>query len=482
MSVKKNFEIKFFKLGILNSIIWFANFIITYVIAATIYFIFAFGTVKILLFNSRASAFTVDLFNIIIILISALGLIYISLILTSFIVTSKNYLIKWIFISVEILAFSVAVVIWVSPQLLINFNSIESRLKFKEMEFTFGPYPGNERFSQLKKEGYSAVISLMHPEIIPFESRLLEEEIKTSREVGIKIISIPILPRSDLKEDILKSFYEKFDNVKGKFYVHEFNGEGRVNLFMNNIESRIKEMAAIEKNNLKKLTETKFFEKGEIIKLDDGIYFTPYPNEKEILDFIVTPKVKSVVCFVNEKNTADTSILNKEKKILETNSIPFIIKSFTEQPYDPSVVFESSLFVRGLPRPVVIHTFDLKSVISEGFILTYKNQKRSFPPSLFSQPLQNGKTALVLPNVLAGPKPTLGEYKTRLFNYGVRGIIYCDTVKKFLSVSDKTFFSKIGLSWEQIELTKLSSNKEIINGGLWYIYGADSLTIREHLK
>jgi hypothetical protein len=366
--------------------------------------------------------------------------------------------------------------------LLINTGIYQSRISYKDIEFTFGSYPGKEKLSQLKKEGYKSVITLMHPGILPFESRLLREELISSKEIGIEIISIPLIPGTNDNKLILTKLEELFKSGKGKYFVHEFNNEGRVSFFRNRIASDINENIAVEKNNLKKLTDTKFFEKGEIIKLDDGIYFTPYPNEKEVMDFIVTPGVKSVVCLVNEKAPIDSGLINIEKKILEANSIPFIIKTFTEQPYDPSVVFESSLFVRGLPRPVVIHTFDLNSVISEGFILAYKNQKRSFPPSLFNQPLQNGKIALVLPNVLAGPKPTLGEYKTRLFNSGVRGIIYCDTVKKILMQSDKAFFSKIGLSWEQIEFPKLSSRKEIISGGLWYIYGADSTTIRKYLK
>jgi len=119
---------------------------------------------------------------------------------------------------------------------------------------------------------------------------------------------------------------------------------------------------------------------------------------------------------------------------------------------------------------------------SEGFILTFKNQVKSFPPSLFSKPLQNGKVAVILPNVLAGPKPTLTEYKNILYNNGVRGIIYCNPEKKVLTQNDKYFFAKVGLSWEQINIDSLASRKDLRIGGLWYIYGADSLAIRERFK
>ncbi len=481
MSIRKNFEIKFFKLGIQNLIIWFVNFILTSFTSITIYFLYFSGTIKLFLLNSNASPVAVNLFYSFIVLVAALVLIYISLVLTSFLVTSKINLFKWLFGFINLSAFSLAVIIWVYPQLLINTGVNKSKTSYNDIEFTFGSYPGREELYQLKKQGYKSVITLMHPENYPFESKLLREELNSSKEVGIELISIPLIPGYNYDKNMLKNVDAIFEKEKGKYFVHEFNNEGRVNLFRNLIDSDIKEKVTIDKNNLKKLTDTKFFEKGNIIKLDDGIYFTPYPNGKEVMDFIVTPGVKSVVCLVNEKNPVDSSLLN-EKKILDANSIPFIIKTFTEQPYDPSAVFESSLFVRGLPRPVVIHTFDLNSVISEGFILSYKNQKKSFPSSLFKAPLQNGTVAFILPNVLAGPKPTIGEYKTRLFNCGVRGIIFCDTIKKSLTVNDRTFFTRIGLSWEQIEFPKLSSRKEITSGGLWYIYGADSTTIRKYLK
>jgi hypothetical protein len=229
------------------------------------------------------------------------------------------------------------------------------------------------------------------------------------------------------------------------------------------------------------LEKIKTFERGEIIKLADDIYFTPYPNDSEFINIVIPSGVKSVVSLLDDKNSSDTSWITKERKLLREKSIPFFLKPITIYPYDASGVFETTLFVRGLSKPVIVHALNTNSLISEAFIETFKNEKKAFPPSLFLGQMENGKATVILPNVVTGPKPTINEYKNFIVEKGIRGLIYCGPQNKILKKSDAQFFRRLGLTWEKISLDSLAYKKEIKLGGMWYIYGSDSLEIKKRL-
>ncbi len=482
MSIKRNFEIKFFNLEIKNIFFCIVNFIVTCFVMGTVLLLYFVKTILLFLKNISLGALWEDLIVFLLILMSVVIVFYLALVLTSFIINSRKNILKWSILITEFLAFALAVSFWINPYMLIKRDAKEYKITLNDNQFTFGEYPDEERLLRLKEDKYDVIITLMNPGVFPFESRLLNDELKSAKKIGIDVIAVPLFPWLSNKEDAIKKFDEVAGSEKGKIYVHEFIGGERLDLFRKRIEFKKHEMNVSQKKAFKKLDEVEQFERGEIIKLDNGIYFTPYPSEREIIDYILPSKVKSVISLMDDKNPEDTVWINKEKKMLEANSIPFIIRPISIKPYDPVSVFETSLFVRGLPRPVVVHAYYTKSVASEGFVLTFKNQIKSFPPSLFSKPLKNGKVALILPNILAGPKPTLAEYKNSLYNNGVRGIIYCDSIKKSLGIIDKSFFSKIGLSWEQVKLNNLPSKKELKAGGMWYIYGADSIAIKKQFK
>ena len=60
--------------------------------------------------------------------------------------------------------------------------------------FTFGPYPTEDRLAALERDGYTAVISLLHPAVVPFEPKLIADETAAAERVGIEFIHLPMLP------------------------------------------------------------------------------------------------------------------------------------------------------------------------------------------------------------------------------------------------------------------------------------------------
>src|SRR5205085_11387192 len=60
--------------------------------------------------------------------------------------------------------------------------------------FIFGAYPDEATLRELKRQGVTAVISLQHPAVVPFEPASIEAEKKASARVGLEFIHAPMLP------------------------------------------------------------------------------------------------------------------------------------------------------------------------------------------------------------------------------------------------------------------------------------------------
>ncbi len=63
--------------------------------------------------------------------------------------------------------------LWMTPAVVNGFQPVQVE---DVQRFTFGPYPERTQFEQLKADGYTAVVSLLHPAVVPFEPTLLARE------------------------------------------------------------------------------------------------------------------------------------------------------------------------------------------------------------------------------------------------------------------------------------------------------------------
>jgi len=124
--------------------------------------------------------------------------------------------------------------LWLLPEVM------EFKLEntIEEMgHFTFGPFPTEERLIQLKNEGCSAVISLVHPAVIPFESQLLAEEKNNCQKVGIPLIHLPMLPWISENESALDSIARLACSGREKCHVHYYPGKDRVSVMKRMVEN-----------------------------------------------------------------------------------------------------------------------------------------------------------------------------------------------------------------------------------------------------
>lgn len=99
--------------------------------------------------------------------------------------------------------------LWLSPELLQLQMAPESTMTVEspwgsasdregasvlDVRFVFGPDPTAKRLRELEAEGFVAVISLLHPTAVPFETKLLADERRHASEAGIELIHLPMIP------------------------------------------------------------------------------------------------------------------------------------------------------------------------------------------------------------------------------------------------------------------------------------------------
>ncbi|MGH9669516.1 MAG: hypothetical protein ACRD3A_05315 [Terriglobales bacterium] len=96
-------------------------------------------------------------------------------------------------------------------------------------QLTLGPYPDAQLLTELKRQRYDGVITLLHP-TIPFEEVLLQQEKKNGAEIGIQIYSIPMLPWISENKEQLAAIVKLLQQPGKRYYAHCYLGEHRVNL------------------------------------------------------------------------------------------------------------------------------------------------------------------------------------------------------------------------------------------------------------
>jgi len=243
-----------------------------------------------------------NLIQKIVVILFFILVLFLTIKLNRFLIVNKNksrnnsilfFLGIGLFISVYIFSFK--------PEILICANSINHVNKSARAEFHFGAYPDEEKMEELKEDGYTGVISLLHSMVIPAEPILMEKEVINAKKIGIKLISVPMLPwivENDASILKIKNIARHF---KGKYYVHCYLGKDRANVFRNIIEKENKNLIAKSNLTIKKLDDIKSFERGNIVKLEQNVFLTPYPTDEEFFGFILNGNAKTVISLLSPK-------------------------------------------------------------------------------------------------------------------------------------------------------------------------------------
>jgi hypothetical protein len=275
--------------------------------------------------------------------------------------------------------------LWMNPALIQSYDGVITQENVGEAEFLFGPYPAEQDLLRLKVERITAIVSLLHPAVVPFEPKLLNDEKQLTESIGLELIHIPMLPWVSENKNAITEIIKLADGGKGKYYVHCYLGKDRVNVVKRIIRRYSSSITELNKDSIRTLESITFFERGDIVKLDEGVYLTPYPTDDEMFTYLLNGSVKQVVSLLNPDHPPDTMWINKEKRIYETHFMPFEIIPLKSSFNSANRLMEIVERTKQMPRPLVIHAFLSKSSRTREFVKAYKLSASEQPSSKFTK-------------------------------------------------------------------------------------------------
>jgi protein tyrosine phosphatase (PTP) superfamily phosphohydrolase (DUF442 family) len=272
-------------------------------------------------------------------------------------------------IGIPVIAALTALFVMMNPSM-----TNESGGKHEEIgtKFTIGPYPTEEKMQELKEEGYTALVSLLHPAVVPFEPKLLADEKETAEELKMEVISIPMLPWVSDNLSAIDSFRNLVKNGKGKYYIHCYLGKDRVNVARRIIEQENAGALDMGKGLAHRNIDTvESFERGKVHKLGDGNYLSPMPTKEEYIGYVVATNFKQVVSISDPAEPEAKTANEQEAGWLKTYGIPykvFHIANVTDNVRMQQIVDS----IKKMQQPVFIHSFRSDDPIAQLFLQTYR--------------------------------------------------------------------------------------------------------------
>lgn len=384
MRYRDFFKQKYFELNFKNIALFLALFLFNG---------FSIGTVMLLgpvrwiadlrdtlQFTQRTEDFLIKIVIVLLVVIS----FYISLLMSSLLTKRKSFLISSATLLTLIIITTGMIWLWMNPALIQAYDGIITQENVGEAEFLFGPYPTEHDLLRLKGEGITAVVSLLHPAVVPFEPKLLEDEKQTTEKIGLRLIEVPMLPWISENKESINKIIEIAEGGKGKYYVHCYLGKDRVNVVKRIIRRFSSSITEFNKDSIRTLESITFFERGDIIRLEDGVYLTPYPTDDEMFTYLLNGSIKQIVSLLNPDHPPDTMWINKERKICETHFMPFEVIPLKTNFNSAKSLMEIVEKTKSMPRPLVIHAFRSKSSRTREFVKAYKLSLSEEPSSKFT--------------------------------------------------------------------------------------------------
>lgn len=298
-----------------------------------------------------------------------------ALFVTRLLVLTQGHFKKFLIFFVLAVLSGFSVWLWINPKLIQADIKSTAVVKNDHTEFVFGQYPDEYELQELKRNNFTAVISLLHEAVVPFEPKLLKDEIEACERVGIELINIPMLPWISSNESSLNKLRSLSQNARGKYFVHCYLGKDRVNLAKRIIEITNSSVKIESNLNARSIEELAKFERGEIIKLEDGVYVTPYPTDDEFTGYILNGSFKNIVSLFNPEDPADTSWTNKETKLCSTFNIPLLYYPLTERNSGKARLAALAGKIREMDRPILIHAYFSDSSPVKKFINYYNSSE-----------------------------------------------------------------------------------------------------------
>lgn len=226
-------------------------------------------------------------------------------------------------------------------------------------EFVFGAYPDEARLRELKEAGFTAVVSLQHPAVVPIELQGIRAEKEAARNVGIRFVHAPMLPWVSDNEEALQTIRGLVERGTGKYYVHCGLGRDRANVVKAMVE-RMGEARVATAGDLKaprtfadRVAEGRFLmERGNFQVLAEDLWVVPYPNEREGFSKLFGGQVETVLMMMDPADAQQREWIADGKRLFQQYGVPFRFQPY--DPADPQGVARFARQVRDAPRPTVV--------------------------------------------------------------------------------------------------------------------------------
>ena len=271
--------------------------------------------------------------------------------------------------AVPILAAFAALFVLMNPSLVNADTSTQTNLS---TQFTIGPYPDEEKIDQLEDGGFTAIVSLLHPAVVPFEPKLLSEEREIAKKNGLEMISIPMLPWVSDNTASIDSFRKFIRTAKGKYYIHCYLGKDRVNVARRMIEQENATALNFEKSlGHRSIDSIKQFERGTIYKLAEQVYLSPMPTKEEYIGYVIATDFKQVVSLSDPAEPEARTSNANEAKLLASYQVDYKVFNVPANASEQRIqqIIDS---VKHLPKPVLVHSFKTDQPIAQIFLKLYK--------------------------------------------------------------------------------------------------------------
>jgi protein tyrosine phosphatase (PTP) superfamily phosphohydrolase (DUF442 family) len=370
---------------------------------------------------------------------------------------------------------------WINPE---SMQANMSEDVQASQQFTFGPFPDQAKLEQLKAEGYTAVISLLHPAVVPFEPQLIRREEEEAKAAGIELLHLPMLPWVSDNADSIAKLRELAEKKEGRYYIHCYLGTDRVNVARRIIEQASGGEVVVDStaSNRRLLADRTHLERGDIYRLEGDVFLIPYPTDEEFLAYILSGQINHVIALL-DPSTGDSKWIDKEKALLDQYAMPFDVFPLSSRNYDPAIVMDAVAKAKSAKKPVAVHSFlsmsTGKSPMAEAFLQGYVTGKPPIPPTLFSSRVGAGASEVVAANVAVGPQPGTLESFSALHSSGVRVVIFAGP-EDAAPPEHRDGATEAGLEWKAIE------NPEAVvdlvgGGGPYYVYGPAMTLVKERV-
>jgi hypothetical protein len=225
-------------------------------------------------------------------------------------------------------------------------------------QFTFGAYPDRARLEALKAEGITAVISLQHPAVMPFEPAGIEAEKKATSELGMKFVHAPMLPwvsSNQASLDIIRGLAKRGE---GQYYVHCGLGRDRTNVVMRMLQGMGAGVTApagtpAARNFRIRLADRgNRMERGTFQELEKDVWLIPYPNHHEMYGNMLAGQVAHVLLLLSDKDKEQARWIKEAREVFTQSRVPFTVMTLwpNDRPYARKIAREAV----ALPRPLAV--------------------------------------------------------------------------------------------------------------------------------